>query len=300
MSPLQGDGAAPLDESVVVRTVILRLSKDWVLDLNSPEVKNDGLRVWLSGESGAGKSFACALILEQFIMMGWQIVVLDMHGEYSSLWAHAPHRIQRMGYGTELHEVDDVDPALALVKAGQSLLIDLSGWADIETRKLDVFLLNFLKGLYRLRRDSPGKTLLVLEEAQTVAPQAQSKGQMDNVKLVTSIITGGRKFGLDVLVTSQRISLVDYNIPRSCNVRVLLRVADIEDYARYKPYLPAGSPIHFNGKTKVDGVLVSLPREDNITKFRNGEAIVTSRWFEDARVQLDLPTIHPRKRSKAA
>lgn len=251
------------------------------LDLNSKSVVEDGMRLWVSGESGSGKSNACMLITEQCLKMGMQVIVLDAHGEYGELMWARPGKTVRYGYGDTPLSEESVDTCLMLVEEKRNLLLDLSHWSDLEPKKLDLFIRDFLKGVYALRRAKPHRMLIVLEEAQSVVPQQQSAGQSDNIKLVTSLITGGRKFGLNFIIASQRPSLVDHNIVAICNVRLFLRITEMKDWKKVTPYIPKNFPVVF-AERPVKG---KSPKRD-IKKFNTGEAILVSRWFDTTLAQL--------------
>jgi len=140
-------------------------------------------------------------------------------------------------------------------------LLDLSHWTDLHPAKLDVFVLEFIRGLYELRRGLPARTFVLLEEAQNYIPQQQAAGQVENIKIFLAIVTGGRKFGLNFLLSSQRPSLVDINALSGCNVRVFLRISEERDHRRIKLYLPK---------------VVTFQR---LSRFESGEAIIVSRWL---------------------
>ncbi len=265
---------------------LIALTPQHKIDVNSRHVMEDGLRIWVSGESGSGKSNACMGILEQAMKHGTQVIVFDAHGEYGSLWGVRPTKTARYGYGTAPVTEQSVDTALMLVQDDSNLLLDLSHWSDLEPAKLDEFTRDFMKGLYALRRRQPRRTLVLLEEAQSVVPQQQSSGQHDNIKLMTSLITGGRKFGLNFILASQRPSLVDHNIVAACNVRLFLRTSEQKDWKRMKEYLPPKFPVAFGGSAKTD-----------IKKFKAGEAILISRWFDTKRIRLPLAETELRRPS---
>lgn len=253
----------------------VRLSKAISFDMHSREVLDDGLRVWLGGESGSGKSNAAMLIVTQVVQQGGQVVVLDAHGEYGALWEQAPGRLVRVGYGGEPVSDASVEWLLHVLREGKSLVLDLSHWTDLYPQVLDSFMLEFLRGLYELRRQTPRQTLLLVEECQNIAPQVQMSGQAENIRTFLSIVTGGRKFGLNFILASQRQSLVDSNVIGGCNVRVFLRVSETRDWKRVRAYLPPKMQVTFNTDARTD-----------INKFASGEALLVSRWFPHARVRL--------------
>ena len=252
----------------------IRLSKATILDLEAHEIKADGFRCYVGGESGSGKSNAAALIAEQVIMQDGQVIVLDSHGEYGNLWALNPSRIVRIGYGDDPVTQGSIEWCMLAIDEGKSLLIDLAHWTDLYPKELDAFAFELIRGLYELRRRRPKLTLLIVEEAQSYCPQQQASGQADNVRVFISIATGGRKFGLQTLFTTQRQSLVDSNIISSCNVRILLRTSEVRDWKRIRGYIPTHLGVTFNDS------------RTGIRHFEAGEALVLSRWTPEARLRL--------------
>jgi DNA helicase HerA-like ATPase len=267
--------------------VKLYLAPGLTFDLDSSEVRASGLRAYVLGESGSGKSAACASIAGQLLEGGHQVYFLDMHGENAGLWGLAPAKVTRFGYGESLPLIEPEDPdsvsaaiapMLAAVRAGQSVLVNLREWAVLEPAKLDAWALAFIRALYAFKVTKPGFSLLVVEECHQLAPQAQSKGQSDNVKVLTNITTDGRKYGLHCLYATQRQSLVDVSVLACCNVRVFLRLTDLRDWKKIRDAIPDGLGMTF----------------ERISHFANGEAVVTCPWKKAARVKLFLPEAIPR------
>ena len=255
-------------------TCRIRLSKSTVLDLHSRDLLHDGFRCWVTGESGSGKSTAVALIVEQVVAQKNQVLVLDLHGEYGNLWATDPENVVRVGYGALEVQAESVSWCLNVLAAGKSLVLDLSHWSDIDPEKLDVFMLDLLRGLYELRRREPKWTLVVVEEAQQIIPQTQAQGQAENIRIFLGMITGGRKYGIQFILTSQRQSLVDINAISSCNVRLFMRVSEMKDWTLMKKYIPDSMDVTFND-----------PRT-GIKRFPTGKAMLLSRWTNDIKIQL--------------
>ena len=258
----------------------LRLSKAVIIDLDHKDVIDDGLRIWMGGESGSGKSSTAMNIAGQLIENGYQVIMLDPHGEFGALWELNPDNVIRIGYGKEPVSESSHQWCLDVIESGKSLLLDLRHWAVLEPAQLDMFVLKFVKDLYRLRVEHPKRCMLVVEEAHQFAPQNQASGQADNVRMFVNVATAGRKFGLNVLLSSQSQSLVDVNLYKQCNMRIFLRTTEFQDWnKRIKRYLPPSLGITY----------------EHIRRFATGEAVVLSRWSPDARVQLLQPTVGVRK-----
>jgi DNA helicase HerA-like ATPase len=260
----------------------LHLAKGLTIDASNPRVVADGLRIFLTGESGCGKSTAAMLIVSQWVEQGGQVLVLDSHGEYGALWESRPANVTRFGYGEPPVGLESVEMCMSFLRDGQSLVLDLSHWTDLEPDLLDAFVKELMRDLYAFRRQQPKQMLVLMEEAQTFVPQQQSKGQADNVKLFTALITGGRKFGLNFILSSQRSSLVDSNIIAGCNVRIFMRTSEAKDWKKVlKGYIPSK--------------LASFGGRNDIAKFDSGEAVVVSRWLPTMRVRLRTPSTRVKK-----
>jgi DNA helicase HerA-like ATPase len=271
--------------------VKLYLAPGLTFDLDSPEVRASGLRAYVLGESGSGKSAACASIAGQLLEGGKQVFFLDMHGENAGLWGLAPAKVTRFGYGESLGDIDTtsketiaesaaaaIAPMMEAVRIGQSVLVNLREWAVLEPAKLDAWSLAFIRALYAFKVKMPGFSLLVVEECHQLAPQAQSKGQSDNVRVLVSITTDGRKYGLNCLYATQRQSLVDVSVLACCNIRIFLRLTDLRDWDKIRSAVPKELGMTF----------------EKISHFQNGEAVITCPWKRAARVKLFLPEAIPR------
>lgn len=253
------------------------------INCNDQLVKDSGLRIFVGGESGSGKSNAMMLIASQWVEQGGQVLVLDAHGEYGALWESRPSSVVRFGYGEPPVKSESVELCMGYLRDNQSLVLDLSHWSDLEPETLDTFVRELLKDLYQLRRVKPRRTLVLIEEAQAFAPQQQSTGQSQNIKLFTALITGGRKFGLNFVLSTQRQSLVDSNVIGGCNVRLFMRISEVKDWKKLKDYLPEKFPVKFGKGQK------------GIIDFLSGEAIMTSRFFKTQRFRLDMPEVEVKK-----
>lgn len=261
----------------------VRLSNSTIVDVKSPKVMAEGFRVWISGESGSGKSSATALILEQVLAQGGQVLCCDPHGEFGSMWSVNPGATERIGYGGEPVAEESIDWCLEILKSGKSLFIDFSHWAYSYPEKLDSFVLALMREVFTLRRAHPQWTLIVLEEAQNFIPQNQSPGQYSNIKTFLSMLNGGRNFGLQFILTSQRPSLVDVNALSACSVKLFLRISDFTDWKKIKPCVPKGLSLTFNEGKR------------SIKNFRTGRAVLLSRWTPDAIIQLRQSTVQLRR-----
>lgn len=263
---------------MVPAPIRIRLSKGIILDYTSKAVKSVGFRCWVGGESGSGKTTVASSILEQIVRQGGQVLLFDAHGEYGNLWAAAPARVVRIGYGDEPVSEESLEWCLQVLRENKSLLLDFSHWTDLYPQKLDAFVLQLIRDFYELRRKHPKQSLIAVEEASNFAPQMQGPGQAENVRTFIRVTTGGRKFGVNVLFTTQRQSMVDSNVIGNCNVRIFMRTSEFNEWKRVRRYIPEDLGISYDGGWGIRG-------------FKEGEAVVLTPWTPDAKVQLAMPSV---------
>lgn len=113
-----------------------------------------------------------------------------------------------------------------LVKAGKASIIDMKG-ADPKLQQLIVYRL--CKEVFEGRK--MGKIppfVLVIEEAHNFCPERGFR-QAVSSNILRTIASEGRKFGLGLLVISQRPARVDKNVISQCNTQIILKVTNPND-----------------------------------------------------------------------
>lgn len=132
----------------------------------------------------------------------------------------------------------------------------------------------------KLLNDIP--VLVVCEEAHNYIPQNSSSQYKASRKSIERIAKEGRKYGLSLMVVSQRPSEVSETIFAQCNNFVALRLTNSRD----KGYIENLFPDSSSSVTS------------NLSNLRAGEAIlVGDAVLLPALVQLDIPNPEPQSRS---
>jgi uncharacterized protein len=112
------------------------------------------------------------------------------------------------------------------LKPGVCSIINMKG-VDPEVQELVVYKL--CKDLFELRKK--GKLppfFLIIEEAHNYCPE-RSFGETKASKIIRSIASEGRKFGLGLCVISQRPARVDKSILSQCSTQLVLKVTNPND-----------------------------------------------------------------------
>ncbi len=111
-----------------------------------------------------------------------------------------------------------------IVQAGKTSIINLKGTPpDIQ----ELIVSRIATALFELRKI--GKIppmMMVVEEAHNYCPQ---QGQVMSSKIMRTIASEGRKFGLGMAIISQRPAKVDKNVLSQCNTQIILKVTNPND-----------------------------------------------------------------------
>ncbi len=135
------------------------------------------------------------------------------------------------GLITELEYLNEIDVFAEqgtkideLIQKGKATIINLRGTPqDIQ----ELIVNRIGNALFELRKvDKIPPMMLVVEEAHNFCPQ---QGLAICSKVFRTIASEGRKFGLGLMVITQRAAKVDKNVLSQCNTQVILKVTNPND-----------------------------------------------------------------------
>ncbi|MCK5548126.1 MAG: ATP-binding protein, partial [Thermoplasmata archaeon] len=111
-----------------------------------------------------------------------------------------------------------------LVVKGKTTIINLKGTPpDIQ----ELIINRLASAIFHLRKmNKIPPLMLVVEEAHNFCPQ---QGHAACTKIFRTIASEGRKFGLGLLVVTQRAAKIDKNVLSQCNTQVILKVTNPND-----------------------------------------------------------------------
>jgi len=111
-----------------------------------------------------------------------------------------------------------------LIQKGKCTIINLRGTPpDIQ----ELIINRIGSALFELRKsDKIPPMMLVVEEAHNFCPQ---QGQVACSKIFRTIASEGRKFGLGLMVITQRAAKIDKNVLSQCNTQIILKVTNPND-----------------------------------------------------------------------
>jgi hypothetical protein len=113
-----------------------------------------------------------------------------------------------------------------LLQRGKASIIEMTGVPPDLQGMIVAKLLSDLFEARKRGRVNPG--MVVVEEAHNYIPERGS-GKAASTAVIRTIAAEGRKFGLGLLVISQRPARVDKNVISQCNTQIILRVTNPND-----------------------------------------------------------------------
>ncbi len=186
----------------------------------------------------AGKSYTMRRLAEQLHHAGQQLVLVDPKGDQWGIRTSADGK--RAGLpivilGGERADVPIESTggelvAKLVVEERVSALIDLSLFRKHEVA---TFMTGFLEALYRLKAREQFRTpmMLVIDEADAIAPQKPQKGEERMLGAAEDIVRRGGQRGIGCVLVTQRSAVLNKNVLTQCQIIVALRTIAPQDLA---------------------------------------------------------------------
>lgn len=235
-------------------------------------------RIFIVGKPGAGKSYTMGVIAEELIKKGVPLVIIDAHGEYSSLKvpAESPSeefKVEPKSYSDNIIEFAnttfnpgaDIDISALdnmrvedLVSQMQCTIINLRGLPLMDQYSIVSKLLNRLLEAIMIMQIPP--FYLVLDEAHIFAGRGKQKNPLikECTEIVRRFAQEGRKFGANLIVLTQRPQLLDVTVRSLSATWIIHQLTDPNDV-----------------KIAIESGGLSKEWGDKINWLEPGEAIIT-------------------------
>lgn len=182
---------------------------------------------------GVGKTYTASVMAEEMLMNGMQVVILDPIGVWWGLRSSADG--QKPGlpiviFGGDHGDIEVIPESGAkiasiLVDERVPAVIDLSAFRKGERKR---FVTDFAEELYHSCRHA---LHLILDEADSFAPQRPMKGEERMLGAMEDIVRRGRARGLGVTLITQRAAVLNKDVLTQVEVLIALRTVakpDIE------------------------------------------------------------------------
>jgi len=215
----------------------------------------------------AGKSYTMRRLVEQLFNAHQQVVVVDPKGDQWGLRSKADGKTPGLPIVILGGERGDVplEPssgeiiAKLVVEERISALLDLSLFRKHE---VSTFMTTFLENLYRLKAREIYRTpmMLVIDEADAIAPQKPQKGEERMLGAAEDIVRRGGQRGIGCVLVTQRSAVLNKNVLTQAQILVVLRTIAPQDLKAMKAWIDVHGDEE-QGKTLMES-LPSLPTGD--------------------------------------
>jgi len=170
---------------------------------------------------GGGKTYAAGKLTEELLTIGATVIVIDVVGTWYGL------RLSANGKGAGFpiaifggeHGDVDLDPTQGEALGQLLVSRDLSAVVDISQFRKGArqrFATDFAEALFHHAKSNRAPRMVIMEEAQTLAPQRTKPGDERMLGAFEDIVRLGRNYGIGATLISQR--------PQSINKEVLNQV----------------------------------------------------------------------------
>jgi hypothetical protein len=206
-------------------------------------------RAFVVGKPGAGKSYTMGVIAEELIKKGIPLIIIDAHGEYSSLKvpAESPSesfQVEPKSYSEQIIEFGDLvfNPGADIdissldnarpediVSQMQCTIVNLRGLSSEQQHSTVSNVLKKLLEAVMVMQIPP--FYLALDEAHLFAGRSRGNNPYakDTLEIVRRFAQEGRKFGANMIVLTQRPQLLDMTVRSLSATWVIHRLSDPND-----------------------------------------------------------------------
>jgi hypothetical protein len=220
-------------------TTKLKLAKDLTLPV---DVVTQTVAVL--AKRRAGKSYTMRRLVEQLYQAGQQVVLVDPKGDQWGIRSAADGKGPGLPFVILGGERADVPlevgageiVAKLVVEERVSVVLDLSLFRKHEVA---TFMTAFMENLYRLKAKEIYRTpvMLVIDEADAVAPQKPQKGEERMLGAAEDIVRRGGQRGIGCVLVTQRSAVLNKNVLTQTQILIVLRTIAPQDLLAMKAWV---------------------------------------------------------------
>lgn len=185
-------------------------------------------------QKGSGKTYTAMKLSELMLEACAQVVALDPTGVWWGLKAEGdgpgfPILVMGGAHGDiPLAPTSGAVVADFVVRSGQSVVLDLSAFNS--NGEQIRFVTDFAERLFRAKHDSRTPLHLMLDEADSFAPQRTVPGEQRMLGAIEAIVRRGRSRGIGMTLISQRPAVLNKNVLTQADLLIALRVVGVQDH----------------------------------------------------------------------
>lgn len=197
--------------------------KPWYLPLD-PTITET---IAIMARKGSGKTHTATVLVEELLSQHQQVVVIDPTGAWSGLKSSKDGKSE--GFPVTIFGGDHADVPIegnageivaeALVASRASAVLDLT---SMSKGKRTVFAATFLEVLFRRNRQAMH---LVVDEADSIAPQRPVGETIRSLGALEDVVKRGRRLGIGCTLIAQRPSDLAKQVLTQCSMLIAMRLS---------------------------------------------------------------------------
>jgi prefoldin subunit 5 len=217
--------------------LLFNISDFFKFDISKFE--KDGLRVFICGMSGSGKSNCAKVLCEEAINKNIPLFIIDSEGEYASLKEVNSNTIIIGGRFADIpiENISDfminriIELFFRLYESGICIIFDTGGLLKSDNRRISS---SILERLYHESSIHKKPFFFIVEECDILAPQ---QGRSDSLDYMIDIAKRGRKRGINPVFITQRTADVHKQVISQCNIWLIGKLFEKNDINHIKDIL---------------------------------------------------------------
>lgn len=273
---------------------IINLNETHPINLSADRWRQQGLRGYVAGISGSGKTNLVAVFCEELHRIGVPFIIADPMDDYRSLKALGHNVAVASGRGGDVevsaYSHEWVDSVVALLGQRFSVVVDFSRLFAVSEKRIAYSWL--VQGLLRHQQENRKPMFFVVEEAHIFCPQKR-QSDVEALELTVELARQGRRNGINLILASQRPRDLEADVASQCNLHFCGELQFQRDYdaVRWLLEVPqeAGQKARQQAPRGMASSLVTeTPQLHDLMKLKTGQFYV--------RVGSRLDKIQVRKR----
>lgn len=197
-----------------------------------------GHMVAVLGMTGSGKSNTVAVLVEELLAANVPVCIVDIAGEYHGLkdrfdiWELGKDKDPQRRVDAEIPLHGAAHAARTAYQSISSTILNVSGF---KAKDRALFVADFMETIWELAPNYRFPYVIVLEEAHNWIPQ---KGKTPATEVLIAMAAEGRKWGINVIMSSQRSARLDKDVLTQAGIAFLHFVRHPADLNVYYELIP--------------------------------------------------------------
>ncbi len=235
---------------------------------------------------GAGKTYFLNVLMEEFVAHQLPFVMLDPTGVCWGLRSSVDG--EKTGLPVTIFGGSHGDLPLDRHsgKAVADAVVNHPGWYVLDLSEFesnaaqDQFVTAFALRLFRAKATNKDPLHLLLDEADSFAPQRPQPGQQPMLGAIEAIVRRGRSRGIGITMATQRAAVLNKNVLTQCEVMIAMQITGPQDRAAVDKWIEGNGSADERKKVL-----------DSLASLETGHA-----WFWSPSWMRTLQRFHVRKK----